>query len=807
MSHIYRNPVGLLCLTVLLNLCFPFVGAQATTETQKITGLRESVEILTDRWGIAHIYAKNQGDLFFAQGYVAARDRLFQLEVWRRRVTGTMAEIQGRKALDRDIGARLLRPRLELRREMNHYHPQGEQIITAFVNGINAYIEQTERRPGLLPIEFRLLGITPQPWTAEIVVARLDGIFLNVEKEVQHAAVTSVVGAEMTRQLFNMHPGEPSLIADESIDLSAIPPDLTKYYKAARQPVKFQPEDIVEQKARAAASLDTPASAAIVGQTQGILENQEGSNNWVISGERTSSGHPFMANDPHRAITAPSLRYWVHLVAPGWNVIGGGEPRLPGVSIGHNEYGAWGLTVFLTDSEDLYVYETHPDDPNRYKYDGEWVDMEVYQEAFAVKGESHVTVALKYTRHGPVLAEYPDRHRAYALRAAWLEIGGAPYLASLRMDQARNWEEFRAACAFSHAPSENMVWAGMDGDIGWQAVGIVPLRPNWNGLLPVPGDGRYEWKGYLPAQELPHRKNPTEGFLATANQENLPPHYPHPISYFWIEPHRFARIHEILRGAEHFTMNSMVALQNDELSIPARMLVPLLRNQRSKIPAVQAANERLLEWDFVLSKDSVAAGIYAAWQAQLWNNFLAEEVPEIVHSHFPEIVLQPLLDRLFAADSGDERRRGALDDRFALQALEQAVDSLIERFGPDASTWIYGQVQYHHILMRHPLSDAVNTEYLKRFEVGPIARGGDAYTVNNTANNALQTLGASFRIIADLSDWDRSLGINAPGQSGDPDDPHYRDLAQDWAAGRYFPVLYSREKVEAASEQKTLLTP
>ena len=211
-----------------------------------------------------------------------------------------------------------------------------------------------------------------------------------------------------------------------------------------------------------------------------------------------------MANDPHRRIAVPSLRYMAHLVAPGWNVIGGGEPEIPGISIGHNEYGAWGLTVFRTDGEDLYVYDLNPENLNQYKYQDDWEDMSLIEETIKVKNHPEETVVLRYTRHGPVTYIDSTNFKAYAVRCAWLEPGGSPYLASLRMDQAKNWEEFRAACNYSHIPGENMIWADKKGNIGWQAVGIAPIRRNWSGLVPVPGDGRYEWDGYLPITDKPH---------------------------------------------------------------------------------------------------------------------------------------------------------------------------------------------------------------------------------------------------------------------------------------------------------------
>ena len=784
-------------------------------ETLRVSGLREPVEILTDRWGIAHIYAKNQPDLFFAQGYNAARDRLFQLEIWRRRVTGTLAEIQGPKALERDIGARLLRFRGDLDQECQHYHPDGKEIIAAFVQGINAYIRQTREQPELLPLEFNLLGITPQAWTPDIVLARLGGIFLNLETEVLIAQALQTMQPETIRTMLHLHPGTPDLTVPEGLDVATIPVDVLKYYQATREAVAFAPEDIIDPQQRAPETADATTQAA--GQTAPpafggkSVSQDEGSNNWVVDGTKTLSRKPLMVNDPHRSITAPSLRYWVHLVAPGWNVIGGGEPHLPGVSIGHNEQGAWGLTIFPTDSEDLYVYKTNPANPQQYWYRGEWEDMRVLNETLPVKGQDAVTVALKYTRHGPILAEDPQRHLAFGLRAAWLDIGGAPYLASLRMDQATTWQEFRAACAYSRAPSENMVWADTRGNIGWQAVGVVPLRPNWNGLTPVPGDGRFEWDGYLPIRELPHSLNPPQGFIATANQENLPPNYPYPISYYWLEPYRFARIEEVLAAGKNLTAREMMHLQSDEYSIPARLLVPFLhaldKEAMAADPLVQAAVTMLRAWDFVLDKDSVAAGIYAAWQRQLWEQFRDTHVPAALRESFASIVVTPLINSLLAPDGGYGPDPLAGRDRFIRESFEAAVRSLATRFGPDMDNWTYGQTAYHHIVIKHMLSDAVNAELRAQLDVGPIPRGGDSFTVNNTGSEDMQTVGASFRLIADPGNWDRSLGINTPGQAGDPAQAQYRALSGLWAEGKYFPVLYSRDKILAVTEHKTLLQP
>ena len=365
------------------------VPAQAQAqETLTMPGLREPVEILTDRWGIAHIYAENEHDLFFAQGYSAARDRLFQFEIWRRQATGTVAEMLGRRELDRDVGTRLQMFRGDMTSELNHYHPRGVEIIGAFVEGINAYVDQTERDPSLLPMEFELLGIKPGKWTPAVVISRHQGLLSNVTTELRYGRAVAAIGADAVKELDWFRPGDPVLELDDAIDGSLLDADILHLYEAYRRPIEFQPEDIVPEHRASADSHARLAAASRAFISNGDGTDAIGSNNWVVSGRFTQTGYPYIANDPHRVLATPSLRYFAHLHAPGWNVIGGGEPVLPGISIGHNEYGGWGLTVFGQDNEDLYVYDVNPDDPNQYRYLGGWEDMRILEETIAIKGES-----------------------------------------------------------------------------------------------------------------------------------------------------------------------------------------------------------------------------------------------------------------------------------------------------------------------------------------------------------------------------------------------------------------------------------
>jgi len=782
-------------------------------ETLDAAGLLAPVEIVTDRWGISHIYAKNEHDLFFAQGYAAARDRLFQFEIWRRRATGTVAEILGPREIERDTGARLFRFRGDLTTEMRHYHERGDTIIPAFVDGVNAWIDRTEREPDLLPLEFELLGIRPGHWTPEVVISRHQGLVSNVTQELDNARAVAAIGADAVKEL-NYYIGDPDLTLDPAIDASLLEDGILDLYRAHRRTLTFEPEDVTVAHRGDRETFERLAAAQ---PTEIDLERNDydaiGSNNWVVHGTRTLSGYPIMANDPHRAQSAPSLRYWVHLVAPGWNVIGGGEPVLPGVSIGHNEHGAWGLTVFGQDNEDLYVYETNPANPDQYRHLGRWEEMTVIPDTIPVEGQGDVDVELKYTRHGPVVFEDADNHVAYAVAAAWLDYGSAPYLASLRMDQATTWEEFVEACSYSRIPSENMVWADRAGNIGYQAVGVSPIRPNHSGLVPVPGDGRYEWDGFLPIKALPSVLNPPKGYFGTANNYTLldvPGRYPYweALHYTWGDQMRAARVEEVLANARHMTVVDNMQLMMDELSVAARNLVNLLRDLPGLDGRAEHARRLLLDWDGVLDKESVDAAIYVSWERELRTAVHRTVVPAPARDYIRAVNTKRLIDWLTAPDGrfGDDPLAGR--DALLRETLDAALVGLRDRFGtPDMTTWKYGGERFKHALIRHPLSAAVNADLRRRLDVGPFPRGGYGGTVHNTGGGDNQTSGASFMIIADTANWDNSVGLNTPGQGGDPDSPHYRDLFEVWARDRYFPIFFSRAKIDSVTESTTVLRP
>lgn len=809
--------LALLCAAANPTTSLRAQGSAESPTTLRVTGLERPVDILRDRWGINHIYAQTEHDLFFAQGYAAAKDRLFQFEVWRRQATGTVAEWLGPRELDRDIGARLFRYRGDLTAEFQHYHPRGRAIITAFVEGINAYVTEARRDPARLPIEFRVLNALPGLWTPEVVISRHQGLLGNITDELDYGRMVAALGPARVKALQAFGPGDPDLTLAPGIDSALLAADILKLYNAFRGPLRFEAAD-VDPAFRAgggdadAAALER-ATAEAASTTDPIDWARErlaaGSNNWIVGGARSQSGYPLLANDPHRAISVPSLRYFAHLVGPGWDVIGGGEPVLPGLSIGHNEHGAWGLTIFETDGEDLLVYDTDPANPDRYRYRGQWETMRAIVDTIPVKGQRPAIVRYRYTRHGPVVHQDAARHKAFAVRAAWLEPGGAPYLSSLRIDQATTWEEFRAANRFGHIPGENMIWADRRGHIGWQAVGIAPRRPNFSGLVPVPGDGRFEWNGYLDILQKPHVLDPAEGFLATANQDNVPRDFPamDAIGFSWASPHRWARATEVLGSGRRFSLVDMTRLQTDELSIPARELTRLLRDVPVAAPRLDSLRRRLLAWDHVLAKESVEAGIYVMWERRLAALTYARLVAPSERAAMPTIPFEVVLRAVTVPDGAWGAAPLAARDALLVQALAEADSTLRARFGVEISGWAYGRPGYKHVLIRHALSALVTDSLRARLDVGPAPRGGYGLTLNANGTGDNQTSGASFRMAMDLADWDLALGTNTPGQSGDPGSPLYRDLFGEWARDRFFPVLYTRPKVEAATATRTRLTP
>jgi penicillin amidase len=754
----------------------------------QLRGLQKPVNVLRDRWGVAHIYAQNQHDLFFAQGVVAAQDRLFQMEMWKRAGQGRLAEILGPAFLPRDINARALRYRGDMRAEFESYSPDTQAILIAFTDGINSYIASLSTRgaPGL-PLEFKIAGFSPDAWHPEDCLNRMAAFSMtgNAFSELNHADVLTRLGAQTAAKLFNFDP-PVALDPDPNLDLAGLSPDLIKNLVGSDQRIEFPSQAMQE------------------------------SNNWTISGALTASGKPLLANDPHRVIALPSLRYMVHLVAPGWNVIGAGEPGLPGVALGHNEHIAWGFTIFGLDQQDLYVEELNPANPLEYKTEAGWEKMQVQHEKFLVKGAPPSEVDLKFTRHGPVL--WQGGKRALALRWIGSEPGTAGYLASLAVDRAGNWDQFEAAVGRWKVPSENIVYADDAGNIGEHSVGLAPVR-NWTGLLPIPGNGNHNWGGFVPMAELPHFFNPKGGFVATANHKMIPDHYPYKVGYEWASPYRFDRIRDVIEGARQenhkLTIADLESLQSDVTSLPALELIKLLRSTGLKDdPALVG----FLQWDGHLTRESSDAALYEAWERQIRIAIVGRffkssandaQKPGGRYRDLPSDTIIRILTHpdkdLFGGHPLETR------DELLKNALRAAHSELEKLMGADSRQWSWGKL--HTVSFRHSLDRLTGerrTGSNDILDLGPIPRPGDEYTVNATGtpeDSWQQVSGASYREILDTNNWDQSVAVNTPGQSGQPGSPHYSDLLPLWDAGRYFPLVYSPKAVEHETMDRLVLKP
>lgn len=763
-----------------------------------VSGLTDEVEVLVDRWGVPHIYANDIYDAFRAQGFNAARERLWQIDFWRRRGLGLLAEVFGEQYVERDRAARLFLYRGEMHEEWLRYGSDTKRVVTAFVEGVNSFVELTRNDSSMLPEEFGAIGYLPSFWSPEdLPRIRSHGLFNNVRNEVGRALTVRDYGVDVEQLRRRVEPDRPVTVP-EGLALDEIPDDVLDVYLLATSAV-----------------LPTPSGPAEPAQDS----PPEGSNNWVISGRRTATGRPILANDPHRAAAVlPGLRYISHLSAPGLDVIGAGEPALPGISIGHNGQIAFGLTIFSIDQEDLYVYELSPGDPTRYWYNGTWEQMTLIEDVIHVPDGTSRPVELQFTRHGPVIRIDVERNRAYAVRAAWLQPGMAPYLGSMDYMRARDWHEFEAALNRWGAPGENQVFADTAGNIGWKAAGLTPKRPNWDGMLPVPGDGSYEWSGFYDMDELPGTLNPECGWLATANEMNLPEAYPadRHISYDWGAPYRYERIRELLSTAENITVAQMAAMQNDLVSMPAQRLIAAVVELGIE-PTEADGMELLKAWDGELSANSAAAAFFEVWyRRHLRPGLLRRALGALV----PDVRVDPALACIdFSTEAREaldivetpERHFGP-DGRAVLReimvsSLATAWADLIELLGPDPAAWEWGQLL--RVRARHPLFEMLPDTMRQRAEVGPMPRGGSGDTVGlaEYGPDFYQISGATFRVVIDVGEWDNSLAMNAPGQSGVLGDVHATDLFGDWARGSTFPLLYSRAAVTAEKDYSVLLSP
>jgi penicillin amidase len=617
--------------------------------------------------------------------------------------------------------------------------------MTAYVAGLNAFISSHQSK---LPIEFVLTGIRPEPWTVETLLLR-QITFGDATSELQLARSVSEFGVAEANRRRNPDPWD-DLQVPERIDVKAIAASYSALTDAMRTSIEsIRPE--ILPRFRSMASIEHALGNRAI--------DEPGSNNWVLSGALSDTGKPVVANDPHREVTLPSLRYIVHLNAPGWNVIGATEPPFFGVAIGHNDRVAWGLTIVGTDQHDVYVEELNPSNHDEVRWGEGWEPVRRVAEEIAVKGQAPRRIELTFTRHGPIFYEDTARHRAYALKSALHEPGTAPYLAALRLAATSNCREFLDAAMYWHAPSENLICGDVDGNIAWQASALTPQRQGWTGRLPVPGGGAYEWTGFR--KELPREINPERGFIATANHNIQPKGYSPPLMFKTADTRfdRITRLLQLIQPGRKYSLDDHQRLQNDAYSLRAASDLKRFAGWTSRDARVERARKMLVDWDAVFTKASAEAAIYDTWRRFVDGG---------------------------QRGRAQERRRSPLSVE---AALRRAIDALTNAQGADWKEWRWGRA--HTRAFPHPFVGA--------FDLETVERPGGAGTVAAD--------GASYREILDVSDWDRSLATNVPGQSGQPGSPFYGNLLPLWADNRYVPLVFSHKAVDANARHTLILRP
>ncbi len=718
--------------------------------TLTLPGLQQPVEVIRDGFGVPHIYARNTHDLFFAQGFVIAQDRLWQMEMTRHVTQGRVSELIGEAGLPHDRLVRTLRFRGPFDdAEWTNYHPEARLILQAYVAGVNAYIAQAGDN---LPVEFKLTGHRPQPWAVEEILtrARVSAAVGAAQQELRLARDVAALGAEEANRRAAPDPhGE--LVPASGVDFALINDEVINSLNGEFRGDFPRPDllPVYESLRQAWANLN-----------EGAPELAPGSNNWAVRGALTASGSAIMVDDPHRQVTLPAWRYLIHLNAPTWNVIGATEPGLPGVIRGHNGHVSWGRTATGTDEADVYIETLNPQNPDELLWRGAWEPVRVETEVIRVRGGEPVLHRVRIGRHGPLFFQDSANNVAYALRSSLHEQGTAEYIGALRLNQASGARDCLEMGRYVKSPPTNLVCADVSGNIGFQVTAAAPDRPNWNGRLPVPGaGGDYEWRGLRPSEDLPREYNPERNFIATANNNIHPTGWARPLFYNKKPPYwRVDRIAELLEAGQDFTPQDMVAILRDNFRGASIEWRPRFAGWTAADPRVDAARQAVAEWDGMMVRQSMGAAVFHLW--------LREIDPAAVRVATPD------------------QARVLVED-----ALSRVVEEMTRTQGTDMAQWRYGRI--HTSVFAHPRVSA--------YDLPDMERDGGLDTVNAT--------GSVYRLVTDFSDLDASLVTLGPGQSGQPESPYYSNLLEDWREGRFFKLHYSRQAVEANRRHVLTLTP
>jgi penicillin amidase len=765
--------------------------------TLSLPGLTARVEVIRDDLGVPQIYAQNEHDLFFAQGYVHAQDRLWQMEFNRRIGSGTLSAALGSATLETDRFLRTMGLRRAAEKDWALMGDETKALMQAYADGVNAFIE-THQGLGELPLEFTLLGVEPASWTpldtlawGKVMAYDLGG---NYGMELFRARLIAEFGEEMAGQLVPPYPADGPVI---------IPPEARSYAWLRGLP----------------AGGANPL-ASILGEPR----NGFGSNNWVVHGSRTATGKPLLADDTHLGLDMPSIWYENGLHGGRFDVVGYSFPGAPMVIIGHNQTVAWGVTNLGPDVQDLYIEQVDdPIHPSRYRFEGEWLDIATVQEVIEVKGEEPVMLEVYETHHGPIMnavLDLPATAAPLALR--WTALDGTYLFRAVEgLDLASNWEEFRQALSYWDVPSQNFVYADVTGNIGYQSPGKIPIRAEGHqGVVPVPGwTGEYEWQGYIPFEELPSVYNPATGFVATANNKVVPDDYPYHLGSDWAAPQRAQRITDLLAADDSITIEDMQRIHGQTYSLPAEALLPRL------LAAVgvpendleEAALGALREWDLYMEADRPGATIYEVWYYFLIQNTLRDELGEEFMEDYiglDDTHIPAMIDWAGRAEVAwfDDTTTAWFETREDImrRSFTDALQWLSQVLGDDPSEWEWGRL-HTKTFVHNPIgqSGIALLENLFNSDTFP-ARGG-TMTVDAAWYSSEEFLamggGVSQRMVVNLADLDSSLFIHTTGQSAHLFHPHREDMIELWQEVEYGQLPFSRAAVDEEAETVLVLEP
>ncbi|MFX0100227.1 MAG: penicillin acylase family protein [Candidatus Hodarchaeota archaeon] len=755
----------------------------------EITGLEAPVEVIRDKWGIPHIYADNEHDLFLALGFTHAQDRLWQMELHRRLVEGRLSEIFGKIALDTDRAIRTFGLARLGEADWDAADDRSRLIIQSYSDGVNAFLNHPESK---LPVEFGLIKHKPEPWSpldtaafSRFFVWQLEGAFVHLP---YFQRLIDKVGKDAVAELDPLYPKDNPCVLTGGMEFNLLGKD-----------------------------------GALKGAKGPFIKRGGGSNAWAISGSRTTTGSPIHCNDPHLAPSLPSIWYMQHLVGGGYNLTGVTPPGLPLILIGHNDFCSWGFTVAMVDSEDLFIEKINPDNPDQYEFKGEWKDVEIVKESIKVKGNKEPFIEnVRLTKHGPIISDaigYNDKVvsiESLALRALQV-MNGARIL-----NTAKSWDDFVEAMSYLKAPQQNVTYADIEGNIGSYVCGRVPVRAKGDGSLPVPGwTGEYDWTGEVPFEEMPHCLNPKKGYIVTANNRCFPDDYPYFVSRFWVPGWRARRISELIESKDKVSIEDCKKFHMDFVCMPGLEFVKKLEGFESQDPDVQLALEQLRAWDGNMTASCIGGTIYEVVHDILLRNILEPKVGKELAENIIGVGFHPMLKStteryhtntlmlfnvLDNPDSWWAKQAGGRNTLLE-KSFKDAVTYLKKKLGKNQEKWHWGKL--HKISFPHSMSVQKPMDVV--FNAGPRPIGGNKHTVAqfgmDPANpyKAPMTWIPSYRHIVNLGNLDESYTVYAPGQSGHLASPHYKDLFELWLKGEYIPMLWSREKIEENTEGKLLL--